>query len=203
MEHRHTYHRATIYVLLDLKTAFDSVNRLELFNLLPTQGFPANYVNILKSMYAHTSGKVRAYGQLSLTFNTTSRFRQGCLISPFLFNFVINDILHQTMDERIISVLETGNFFDLEYVDDNAGSFDSFEEAKAILNDLNVAAGRYGLNFATSKCKVMLTDWTGSITSLTLSDEGLDFVDSFTYLESCLNASGNMTDEITSRISEA
>ena len=62
---------------------------------------------------------------------------------------------------------------------------------------------RYGLSFAPSKCKVMLTDWTGSITPLTLSDEELDFVDSFTYLGSCINASGNITDEITSRISRA
>ena len=36
MEHRHTYHLATIYVFLDLKAAFDSVDRLELFNLLLT-----------------------------------------------------------------------------------------------------------------------------------------------------------------------
>ena len=136
-------------------------------------------------MYAHTSGKVRAYGQLSRTFNTTSGVRQGCPISPFLFNFVIDDILHRTMDKRIISginVLETGNFLDLEYADDIVCSFDSFEEAQATLNDLSVAAGRYGLSFAPSKCKVMLTDWTGSITPLTLSDEELDFVDSFTYL---------------------
>ena len=72
MEHRHTYHRATIYVFLDLKAAFDSVDRLEPFNLFLTQGVPAKYVDILKSTYAHTSGKVSAYGQLSRTFNTTS-----------------------------------------------------------------------------------------------------------------------------------
>ena len=81
MEHRHTYNRATIYVFIDLKAAFDSVDRLELLNLLLTQGVPAKYVNILESMYAHTSGKARAYGQL----NTTSGVRQGCPISPFLF----------------------------------------------------------------------------------------------------------------------
>ena len=187
MEHRHTYHRATIYVFLDLKAAFDLVDPLELFNLFLTLGVPAKYANALKSRYAHTSRKIRAYGQLSRTFNTTSGVRQGCLISSFLFNFVIDDILHQTMDERLISginVLEKGNSFDLEYADDIACSFDSLEEAQATLNDLNVAAGRYGLGFAPSKCKFMLTGWTDSITPLTLSDEGLNFVDSFTYLGS-------------------
>ena len=110
------------------------------------------------------------------------------------------------MDKRIISrinVLEKGNSFDLEYADDIVSSFDSFEDAQATLNDLNVAAGRYGLSFAPSKCKVMLTDWIGSITPLTLSDEELDFVDSFTYVRSCINASGNIIDEITSKISRA
>ena len=108
------------------------------------------------------------------------------------------------MDKRIISginVLENGNPFDLEYADNIVYSFDSYEEAQATLNYLDVAAGRYGLNFAPSKCKVMLTDWTGSITPLTLSDEEVDFVDSFTYLGSCINASRNITDKITSMFS--
>ena len=110
------------------------------------------------------------------------------------------------MDQRIISginVLETVNSFDLEYVDDIVCSFDSFEEVQATLNDLNVAAGIFGLSFALSKCKAMLTDWTGSITPLTLSDEELYFVVSFTYLGSCINASGIIADQITSRISRA
>ena len=49
----------------------------------------------------------------------------------------------------------------------------------------------------------MLTDWMGSITVLNLSDKELDFVDNFTYVWNCINASGNITDEITSRISRA
>ena len=157
-------------------------------------------------MYAHTSEKIRAFGQLSRTFNTTSGVRQGCTISPLLFNFVIDDILHRTMDKRIISginVLETGNSSDLEYADDILCLFDSFEEAQATSNDVNVAVGRYGLSFTPSKCKVMLTDWTGLITPLTVSDGELDLVDSVTYIGSCINPSGSITDEISSRFSRA
>ena len=102
--------------------------------------------------------------------------------------------------EPWINVLETRNSFDLEYADGSV-HLNSFEEAQATLNDLNVAAGRYGLSFAPSKCKVMLTDWTGPITPPTLSDEQLDFVDSFTYLGSCINASGDIADKIASRTS--
>ena len=154
-------------------------------------------------MCAHTSGKVRAYGQLSWSFNTTSWVRQGCPISLFLFEFINDDILHRTMDQRItsgINVLEIGNSFDLEYTDDIVCSLDSFKEAQATLNDLNIAAWRYGLSLTISECEDRLTDWTVSITLLTLNEEELRSVGKFTYLGSCIIASGNIADEIKSRI---
>ena len=107
---------------------------------------------MLKSTYAHTSENVRAYRQPSRTFNTTRGVRQGCSISPFLFNFVIDDIRHRTMDKQItpvIKVLETRTSFDLKHADAIVCSLDSFEEARDTLNVLNLAP---------SKCKVMLTD---------------------------------------------
>ena len=56
--------------------------------------------------------------------------------------------------KRIISginVLETGNSFDLEYADDIVCSFDSFEEAQATLNDLNVAIRKIWIKFRSIK----------------------------------------------------
>ena len=121
----------------------------------------------------------------------------------FSISSLVTSFIEPWINESGVNVLETRNCFGLEYADDIVCSLDSFEEAQATLNDLTVAAGRYGLSSAPSKCKVKLTDWTGSITPLTLSDEELDFVDSFTYLGSCINASENITDEITSRILRA
>ena len=49
------------------------------------------------ALYSHTTGRVRAYGQLSGCFETSSIVRQGCPLSLFLFNFVMDDILGQAL----------------------------------------------------------------------------------------------------------
>ncbi|WP_353805443.1 hypothetical protein, partial [Acinetobacter baumannii] len=65
LEHRHAYRRPTCVVFLDIRGAFDALDRQTLWNCLMRNGVPTKYVLILKGMYRHTTGKVRAYGKLS------------------------------------------------------------------------------------------------------------------------------------------
>ena len=100
LEQRHVYQRPTFSLFLDLKGAFDSVDRTTLFSVLERKGVPLKCVNILRPLYAHTTGKVRVYGQISQSFDTSSGVRQGCLVSPFLFNFVVDEVLHTALKEH-------------------------------------------------------------------------------------------------------
>ncbi|CAM0512289.1 unnamed protein product [Fasciola hepatica] len=75
LEKRHTHRRPTIMLFLDLKGAFDSVDRTSLFSTLHRKGMPQKFVNLLRSLYSHTSGRVRVYGELSGRFETTSGVR--------------------------------------------------------------------------------------------------------------------------------
>ena len=98
LEQRHANRRPTILVFLDFKDAFDSVDRLALLNVLAQQDIPLKFVKIIRSLYSQTQGLVRAYGELSKSFPTTSGVLQGCPLSPFLFKFVIDEIMKQTRD---------------------------------------------------------------------------------------------------------
>ena len=98
LEQRHMYRRPKILVFLDFKGAFDSVDRSVLLNILAQQGMPQKFVHIIRSLYSHTSGRVRVYGELSKSFPTKSGVRQGCPLSPFLFNFVIDEIMRRTLE---------------------------------------------------------------------------------------------------------
>jgi len=60
LEHRHTYRRPTITVFLDIRAAFDSIDRSTLWNCLLKYGVPDKYIRILKALYKRTSGKVMA-----------------------------------------------------------------------------------------------------------------------------------------------
>ncbi|KER31724.1 hypothetical protein T265_02092 [Opisthorchis viverrini] len=58
LEQRHTYKRPTILVFLDFRGAFDSVDRSVLIETLAHQGMPQKFVNIIRSLYSQTSGRV-------------------------------------------------------------------------------------------------------------------------------------------------
>ncbi|CAH8442066.1 unnamed protein product [Schistosoma haematobium] len=121
LEHKHTYRRPTMVVFLDLKAAFDSVDRKILCQCLSLKGVPQKYINLVKALYSNTTSRVRAYGELSSTFATSSGVRQGCPLSPFLFNFIIDLLMEITFSSTEFSgidLLPGGPLIDLEYADD-------------------------------------------------------------------------------------
>ena len=61
LEHRHTFRRPTILVFLDLKAAFDSVDRNTIWYCIPQKCVPIKFVNLLKSLYSQYRGCVRVY----------------------------------------------------------------------------------------------------------------------------------------------
>ena len=183
LEHRNTFHRSTIVMFLDLKAAFDSVDREALFHCMLTQSVPPKYVNILKALYPHNTRRVRVYRQLSRCFELSSGVRQGCPLSPFLFNFEIDDIMKQPLHNSATRAPDADRnkmLFDLEYANDIVCYLESFTEAQTLLDSLIHSAARYGLKFAPSKYKLMLFNWTGPIQQILMEGEDLEQVDKFT-----------------------
>ena len=54
---------------------------------------PDKFVNLVKSVYEGTTRREVHDGQLSEGFGITTGVRQGCLLSPFLFNLAIDWIM--------------------------------------------------------------------------------------------------------------
>ena len=191
---------------LILKGEFDSVDRTTLFNVLERKGVPLKCVNILRALYAHTTEKVRVYGQLCQSFDTSSGLRQGCSISPFLFNFVMDEVMRTALAEHEtagVDLVMGERLCNLEYADDVVCLFDTAESAQLILDRLARAVIPFGMCFAPSKCQVMYQDWDSPEPPLTLNGVRLDVVDHFTYLGSCLSKDGSIGSEINARISKA
>ncbi|KER26552.1 hypothetical protein T265_06196 [Opisthorchis viverrini] len=153
---------AGYYVLfLDFQGASDSVDRSVLFEMLAHQGMPRKFVNIMRSLYSQTSGRVRVYGELSKSFRTQSGVRQGCPLSPFLFNFVIDEIMRRTLEglqNPGVQIASEENLVDLEYADDIVLMFEDKEKTQVFLDELTkvipssalmAAAGYYGVSLLT------------------------------------------------------
>ena len=206
LESRHSFGQPTIIVFLDLKAAFDSVDRQALWQCLLTKGIPSKYLNILKALYHDSRGRVKVYGKLSPEFTTSSGVRQGCPLSPFLFNFVIDMILELSLSSSNdcgVELLPGGRLTDIEYADDIALLGTDPSKMQLLLSNLGDVSAQFGLHFAPSKCKVLLQDWSGLQPSLMVSGEPLAVVDKFTYLGSCISSNANVVDEITAQITKA
>ena len=74
---------------------------------------------------------------------------------------------------------------------------------QSFLDSLAVEVNKYGMYFSPAKCKALVQDWQLSPPVLTLLGEPLELVEGFTYLGSQISAKGDITAEITSRISKA
>ena len=92
IETRKKLKRSTFCAFIDLKKAYDSVNRELLWHKLEHLGIGGTMLNAVKSLYTAVSSCVRINGFYTEWFDVTSGLRQGCSLSPLLFNIFINDL---------------------------------------------------------------------------------------------------------------
>ncbi|KER20643.1 hypothetical protein T265_15265, partial [Opisthorchis viverrini] len=163
----------------------------------------------MRSLYSQTSGRVRVYGELSKSFRTQSGVRQGCPLSPFLFNFVIDEIMRRTLEglqNPGVQIASEENLVDLEYADDIVLVFEEQEKAQVFLDELTKDILSFGMHFATTKYEVMLLDMQSPSVPLKIHGEPLEVVERFAYIGSCIGSDCSVTDEdlgTLDRISEA
>ncbi|KER24300.1 hypothetical protein T265_07987 [Opisthorchis viverrini] len=118
LEQRYYFRQPTIVVFFYLKAASDPVDRQALAVSVDHKS-----LTLLKALYANSRGPVKVYGRLPSELNSWSGIRQGCLLSPFLFNFVIDAIMKDSLPASNVcgvEVLPGRPLTDIEYADDIA-----------------------------------------------------------------------------------
>jgi hypothetical protein len=97
--------RSVFSCFLDLSKAFERVQHKFLLQILNDRKLPHHIVNIFSSIFSNSTAQVYFNGSFSNIWNITRGVRQGGIMSAFLFNVYIDDIL------RSISDLKVGCFF--------------------------------------------------------------------------------------------
>ena len=80
---------------VDLRKAFDSVNREAMYQVLGKLGVPPLMLQTIKGLHDGMKAQVSSEGALSDSFEVRTGVRQGCCLAPILFSLyfaaVIND----------------------------------------------------------------------------------------------------------------
>ncbi|CAB1097367.1 unnamed protein product [Ectocarpus sp. CCAP 1310/34] len=79
---------------VDLNKAYDSVDREMLWKVLARGGIPAKLIEVIRQFHDGMRARVRMDdGELSDWFFVTQGVRQGCVLSPLLFNIFFAEVL--------------------------------------------------------------------------------------------------------------
>ena len=79
---------------VDLKKAYDSVWNKGLFAELIKKDINGNFLTLIRNIYFKTKCAVKVNGRRTEFFDYTKGVRQGCPLSPILFNIYINDLFY-------------------------------------------------------------------------------------------------------------
>ena len=196
---------SSLYInFIDFEKAFDSVHHATLWDILRSYGFPAKIINILSSMYANNRCCVRHGGGHSDWFQVKSGVRQGCVISPLLFNIVMDWVMKRaTADKpRGITWKNFSQLEDEDFADDLALLSHAQKDMQEKTSRTETEAGSIGLGVSHSKTKILRIN-ARTQTDIVIKDKSLENVHEFKYLGSFLTADGSIEREVCTRIALA
>ena len=85
---------------IDAEKAFDEVQHSFIINTLNKVGIEWIYLNIIKTIYENLTANIILNGGKLTVFLLRSGTRQGCPLSPLLFNIVLEVLATATRDVK-------------------------------------------------------------------------------------------------------
>ena len=147
---------------VDLRKAFDTVWRDGLLYKLLEQGVGGNFYKVIADMYNKSKVSVKLDEGLTPEFPSNIGVKQGCVISPTLFNLYLNDLPDIFGDrEADLPVINGKKVNCLMYADDIAILSTSMNGLQHCLDKLHNYCTRWHLNINTDKTKIVIFNKTG------------------------------------------
>ena len=95
---KHLQHQRDLFHnFIDFKMVFDRICHAGLWKIRRSFNIEEGLVQAIQALYENSSTTVLLNSQLGEFFNTTVGVRQGCLLSPILFNLFLEKIMQETL----------------------------------------------------------------------------------------------------------
>ena len=157
-------------------------------------GIPDHLMGLLRNLYAGQGATARTRHGTTDWFQIGKGVRQGCILSPCLFNLHAEYIMRNTgLDEAQAGITTAGrNNSNLRYADDSTLMAEIEEELKSLLMKVKEESEKIGLKLSIQKTKIMASS---PITSWQIDGERVERVTDFIFLGSKITADGDCSHE--------
>ena len=195
MEKAREFQKNIYFCFIDYAKAFDCVDHNKLWKILKEMGIPDYLTCLLRNLYAGQEATVRTGQGTTDWFQIGKGVRQGCILSPCLFNFYAEYIMRNAgLEETQGRIKIAGrNINNLRYADDTTLMAESEEELKSLLMKVKEESGKVGLKLNIQKRKILASV---PITSWQIDGETVETVADFILGASKITADGDCSHEI-------
>ena len=186
---------------VDFEKAFDKVKHEDLIKMLEELELDGKDLRLIKNLYWKQEASVRLVNGDSKVQSIKRGVRQGCVMSPDLYNFYAEMIMRELRDLEGIKV-GGENVNNIRYADDTALVADSCEKLQNLINSLDRLSKEKGLNINMKKTKVMVVtkDFQPPKIDIKINNHSIDQVEHFNYLGSIVTSEGRCNEDIKRKI---
>ena len=179
---------------VDFSKAFDTIPRDILLTKLRNYGITGKFFNIIKDIYEKDKSCVKIGNQYTGAFDVNQGVRQGCVLSPLLFNIFIADLAKKldVVDGKVkVNNTEISSIF---WADDIVMFSESENGLRTMIKILEEYVSENKLKINVDKTKVMIFNKTGRLMKRIYHINGkqLENVRSYKYLGFLLTPSGEI-----------
>ena len=183
------------FCFINYAKAFDCVDHNKLWEILQEMGITDHLTCLLRNLYAGQEATIRTRHGTTYWFQIGKRVRQGCILSPCLFNLYAEYIMQNAgLDETQSGIkIPRRNINNLRYADDTTLMAESEEELKSLLMKVKEESETVSFKLNIQKTKIMAS---GPNSSWQIDGDTMETVREFIFLGSKITAHGDCSHEI-------
>ena len=141
-----------------------------------------NRIRLIKNLYDKVTSAVIFNSNIADWFRTTVGVRQGCVLSPILFNIFLESIMTDASEDHEGTVsIGSRTITNLRFADDIDGLPVEAEELAKLVERLDKASIAYGMEISAEKTKLMTNNTSDISTEIKVNGQKLETVRSFKY----------------------
>ena len=138
---------------IDYTKAFDRVRHDKLIEIMKRTGIPNHEIRLIANLYWKQKASVRPNQGESEEIEIKRGIRQGCTLSPILFNLYSEFLIEEALSNRNGRNINRENINNIRFADDTVLIAESKEDLQEMINELDQKCTEYGMRLNAKENK--------------------------------------------------